>query len=82
MTHSWAKVGVFIALIPLIIVQCYTAVPKKPPHPNSAFRHYENALICQFDAKWDSALVQINRAIKMNNKIALFYVLKAQVFDS
>jgi tetratricopeptide (TPR) repeat protein len=82
MTHSWAKVGVFIALIPLIIVQCYTAVPKKPPHPNSAFRHYENALICQFDAKWDSALVQISRAIKMNNKIALFYVLKAQVFDS
>ncbi len=82
MTHAWAKVVGFIALIPMVIVQCYTVSPKEPPRHNSAFRHYENALVYQFDAKWDSALVQINRAIKLNNKIALFYVLKAQVFDS
>ncbi len=48
----------------------------------SAFRFYENALIEKFDGRWPQALEQINRAIALNNRISLFFVLKGQIFDS
>ncbi len=73
-----------LILAALISVQCYASRTQtsRKSEPKSAFRFYENALIAKFDGRWDRALRQINRAIELNNRISLFYVLKAQIFDS
>ncbi len=68
-----------------LLVQCYpTQVAKTSvsAQPKSAFRYYENALVAKFDGHWQEALKQVNKAIALNDKISLFFILKAQIFDS
>lgn len=84
MVRSFKIILLLLAPVLFLFQGCYPArLPsqKKAPEP-SAFRYYENALVAKFDGHWQTALKKINKAIELNNRISLFYVLKAQIFDS
>ncbi len=84
MMKRWVKIASFLFIALLFLIRCYPTSTNrfKPVEQKSAFRFYENALIDKFDGRWTRALEQINRAIALNNRISLFFVLKAQILDS
>ncbi|NOX89123.1 MAG: tetratricopeptide repeat protein [Calditrichaeota bacterium] len=61
---------------------CYAPKTYSGREPESAYRYYEKALRLKIEGDLDKALRQISQAIALNSRIALFYVLKAQIFDS
>ena len=72
-----------IFLISFFLVwSCYHLNESPNINQPSAFTFYNMALQNQLAGNLETALQQVTRAIKINDHISLFYVLKAQLFDS
>ncbi|MHB2156044.1 tetratricopeptide repeat protein [Calditrichota bacterium GD2] len=65
-----------------LLWSCYNMDPPVRAQQPSAFYFYQMAVQSKIRGDTPKALEQINRAIRLNQKISLFYVFKAQIFDS
>ncbi|EHO42658.1 Tetratricopeptide TPR_2 repeat-containing protein [Caldithrix abyssi DSM 13497] len=65
-----------------LLWSCYNMDPPVRAQQPSAFYFYQMAVQSKIRGDTPKALEQINRAIRLNHKISLFYVFKAQIFDS
>ena len=64
---------------------CYLSKPvpiEDRPRDESAFEAYSEAVILNENGQYNAALDKINTAIKMNNKIAKFLLVKAQILEN
>ena len=74
----------FLSLI-YFLQNCYLSKPvpeDENPPDESAFPAYSEALILNDNHKYNEALKKINTAIAMNDKIAKFPLLKAQILEN
>lgn len=68
-----------------ILSSCYLSKPvpaEERPRDESAFEAYSEAVILNESGQYTKALEKINTAIKMNNKIAKFLLVKAQILEN
>ena len=78
------KFPIFFLII-IVFQNCYLSKPvpvEERQRDESAFEAYSEAVILNEDSQYNEALEKINIAIKMNNKIAKFILLKAQILEN
>jgi len=69
----------------LLFQNCYLSKPvsvDERPRDQSAFEAYSEAVILNDQGQYAKALEKINTAIEMNNKLAIFFLLKAQILEN
>ena len=81
MSYSVKHIFLFLSAV-LILQSCYNLNPPEKIREPSAYYFYQMALQFRIQGHLKKALNEINKAIKINDHISLFYVLKAQIFDS
>ena len=82
--YSRIKFILFLLLI-LTFQNCYLSKPvpeEKRPRDESAFAEYSEAVILNEQGQYSKALNKINKAIEMNDKLAKFVLLKAQIQEN
>jgi tetratricopeptide (TPR) repeat protein len=76
----------FVIFTVIFLIQnCYLSKPvptNERPRDESAFQAYSEALILNDQRQYKKALEKIDKAIDMNNKIAKFFLLKAQILEN
>ncbi len=76
------KILILIFATLTVITGCYQLEQTKQTPPPSAYFYYQQALENRIAGDLDGALKMVNKALRLNNRISLFYVLKGQIFDS
>ncbi len=74
--------GLLAVVLLIFVGSCYQLNTESKKTEPSAFYFYQLAVQENIQGNLAQALKHINRAIRLNDRIALFYVLKAQMFDS
>lgn len=65
-----------------LLSACYNLNQNQPIPEPSAYSFYQQALEKRIEGDLSGALQMINKALRLNNHISMFYVLKGQIFDS
>ena len=85
MKSSFFTNSLILFFLIFLLYSCYLSKPipeDEKPRDESAFQAYSEAVILNEKQQYEDALEKINLAMDMNNKIAKFPLLKAQILEN